>query len=57
VKPGYFTFFSSARISFGLGIVRIEPGVFQFGCDGAIKPCGSCYHSPTAGKTTVRVIR
>ena len=25
VKPGYFTFLSSARISFGLGIVRIGP--------------------------------
>jgi hypothetical protein len=25
VKPGYFIFLSSARISFGLGIVQIGP--------------------------------
>src|ERR1700720_2561090 len=31
VKPGYFTFLSSARISLGLGIVRIGPvGAFDW---------------------------
>jgi hypothetical protein len=34
VKPGYFTFLSSARISFGLGIVRIGP-VDGFALDAA----------------------
>src|SRR5580692_12430709 len=34
VKPGYFTFLSSARISLGLGIVRVGP-VGGFDCDEA----------------------
>jgi hypothetical protein len=52
---------SSARISLGLGIVRIEPeafrqielGRFRLRCGCVMKAYGSCYHSVAAGKTTV----